>query len=1195
MGVNLYFSNQLMPLAQRLQQNLTPGNLDADVLNAPVVIVPNMNLSKWIKLTLSRRTDIFMNVEFAYLESGLWQMISALAPHTDAAIEMLNKQCLKILLFFILMTLDSDDETIGPIIRYLGPSHGRVRDDLEMRCWQLAEELARLFEEYEYHRSDMMQHWLDGHLADDVMEGCQQWLYRRMQALKTQLGPILGRSLLTIAEYARNLPGPSGPDGKNDGRQLPRVHIFGLSQISPFHLQLLSRLRTGYDIHIYSLNPSREYWEDIKTPVEKKWIARKNVNNLKYSEEEWSAGDLFSPVDHELLSAWGKPGRENIRLLCQLTDYDFHAGFSEALRQDTVLAAVNQGLLSLSAPVDQNTCLSQDTSLQIIACPGIRREVETVYNSILYNLETDPDLCMTDIAVMVSDMSRYKPVVDSVFSRQPARISYNLVDASAHTESVFAQAILSLMALARGTFSRKAVFDLLRNPCVMQRWNYSPETLAIWIGWADALGIFRGFENPAGQDENIPDAGLFSWRQGLERLRWSRIMTPPATAVGSARPHFHGIVPFADINSTDDRLLEKFCMLIPALHTAVASFKLESNSATGWRDAFFQVLEQFIEITPDMRGEETVFQSLMGAFDQFVRYDALMQITPGRMLTAEALWAFVRSHLEGITGGQGDYLTGGVTVSALMPMRPIPFKIVYVMGLEEGRFPGRTTDSLLDLRIRKRRIGDVSLAERNRYLFLEILISVHHKLYLSYVSRDLQKDRDLEPCSVVHQLRRHVEQRVLGGQSFMIQKIPIKADSPRYLEPDALNQWSDVMVNTNVVQRISGYRRSGLWDMVAERTTPAEQAEISRVDPDWTLPAPSTPPASSATASLTIGLLRRFLLDPVAVVGRYHLGAYEQIDPTAELAEVEDEPLASRFPVDFEIRTMPVQNWLAAQLGDANGEPTINSLADEFETVYADLTRKSRVPAGAFATHDRSRLKAEVLVGGETLLPYILEMRAARQLFSAVMVGSAMDDGIDTGGVQLNLNPIEMAFPPGASGRLPAMVQLSGGLPWVWQADDHRWHCLVVTGSGRKPRHADKYVLAPLLTLMAIAASGQPCPWTETGRITMHVGYREQMLDLEYPLDPEQSTAYLATLIEDFFTPVPLVWLPFGTVFDQRLLRWYIEQDEVNNADRQAFHEAMHAAMQETMDPIAELCGATLPPEILDLARRRFRVFLPGA
>jgi exonuclease V gamma subunit len=44
-------------------------------------------------------------------------------------------------------------------------------------------------------------------------------------------------------------------------------------------------------------------------------------------------------------------------------------------------------------------------------------------------------------------------------------------------------------------------------------------------------------------------------------------------------------------------------------------------------------------------------------------------------------------------------------------MRPIPLRIVYVLGLEEGRFPGRADCSTLDLRLRQRRIGDVSLPQ----------------------------------------------------------------------------------------------------------------------------------------------------------------------------------------------------------------------------------------------------------------------------------------------------------------------------------------------------------------------------------------------------------------------------------------------------------------------------------------------------
>ncbi|MBC2743155.1 MAG: exodeoxyribonuclease V subunit gamma, partial [Desulfosarcina sp.] len=410
MGLELYFSNQLMPLADKLHENLMPKDASANILDPPVVIVPNMNLSKWLKLTLARKTAIFMNVEFQYLETGLWQMIRSLDPNPDPASELLDSDSLKILLFFILMAPDREAPDLIPVNQYLRLADGGERGDLEIRCWQLSEELARLFQEYEYHRSDMVQRWLDDSPTTDPMEGCQKWIYRKMRVLKDQLDRSTDRPLRSMVEYAREVLFCDTAGKRNGCHSLSRVHFFGLSQISPFHLQLLDRLKSCFEIHIYSLNPSREYWEDIKTPFEKKWIERKKVNGLKLSEDELSAGDLFSEADHALLSAWGKTGRESIRLLCQLTDYDFNAGFSETPQRDSVLTAIGHGLLTLEGQGDSPLPLVQDTSLQMMACPGIRREVETVYNSILYNLEKDPDLRMTDIAVMVSDMSRYKPV-----------------------------------------------------------------------------------------------------------------------------------------------------------------------------------------------------------------------------------------------------------------------------------------------------------------------------------------------------------------------------------------------------------------------------------------------------------------------------------------------------------------------------------------------------------------------------------------------------------------------------------------------------------------------------------------------------------------------------------------------------------------------------------------------------------------
>jgi hypothetical protein len=131
------------------------------------------------------------------------------------------------------------------------------------------------------------------------------------------------------------------------------------------------------------------------------------------------------------------------------------------------------------------------------------------------------------------------------------------------------------------------------------------------------------------------------------------------------------------------------------------------------------------------------------------------------------------------------------------------------------------------------------------------------------------------------------------------------------------------------------------------------------------------------------------------------------------------------------------------------------------------------------------------------------------------------------------------------------------------------------------------------LTLTAIAAGGEPAPWSDAGRMTVHVIYREHVLDLDYTLDQRQSTTYLTELAEDFFTPSPLVWLPFEVVFSQSKLRHLIDRDAVDDVDRRVFYDILADTLQALDDMHDRLCGAVVTPDILDRARRRFKVFLP--
>jgi exonuclease V gamma subunit len=143
MGVELYFSNQLMPLADKLHENLKPvGRVRRNFGTSPVVIVPNMNLSKWIKLTLARKSDIFMNVEFQYLETGLWQMIRSLDARPIPEPERLDNDQLKILLFFILMAPDREAPDLEPVRQYLRLSDGGMSGDYEIAAGSLPRNCA---------------------------------------------------------------------------------------------------------------------------------------------------------------------------------------------------------------------------------------------------------------------------------------------------------------------------------------------------------------------------------------------------------------------------------------------------------------------------------------------------------------------------------------------------------------------------------------------------------------------------------------------------------------------------------------------------------------------------------------------------------------------------------------------------------------------------------------------------------------------------------------------------------------------------------------------------------------------------------------------------------------------------------------------------------------------------------------------
>lgn len=1205
MTIQLFFSNQIEALADKYTTVIDFENqVKENILEGPLTIVPNQNLMKWLQLTLAGKRSVFMNVNFQYLEAGLWDMLAQLDLREDRA-EMMQSSHLRMFLLNGLMGLPAEDD-VALLREYLLEPDGGNGPDYTVKVWQLTERMVRLFEAYQFHRSDMIAQWSDSHYRPAGMERCQQRLYLMVRDLRDQYVQGSRTRLLSLTEYADEVLSDV-PEHAGIGRSGKFVHLFGLSQVSLFHLSLIGRLQAYYDIFIYSLNPCREFWEDIQTPQETKWIQRRSVRRLEIRPEERDGGELLEEEPNALLAMWGKPGREHIRLLCHLTDYDFDACFARPEDPVSVLGAIQHHILTLSTKKDGGVRFPQDRSLQITACPGTYREVETVYNSILYNLESDPSLQLTDIAIFVPEMSTYKPAIDSVFDRRPRRISYNLVDSRADIESVYGQAVAAILNLAGGRFSRKEVFDLILNPCFMSRWQIRFEEVATWAKWAEDLNIFHSFDSCHKAKQGYPDTDYYTWKQGLQRLRLSRVLSAPqegpyheemrrdSDAVG-------GRVPFQDIHTGDVDLMEKFSVVIERLYRPIMSLTGLRASGEEWGSHFLKVCDELLSVPPGLRGEAAVQQSLVAAFNDLKVYDRLLQgASDGereRMnLGVELIREFVKSSLGAISGGYGDYLTDGVTISALQPMRPIPFRIAYVLGMEEGAFPGKADASTLDLRLRKRRIGDVSLPERNRYLFLEMLLSVRDKLYISYVARDLQKDRVMQPCSVVNQLRRHVEQEILlPGTPFQVTEVPLKGASERYLAADAVNAFSDVMVNYSLADRIACYQENDLWEAAEEAVPDALRDRLRACFPDFAVVGEGARMDDRLVERITVRQLRMFLEDPVSQGLKRHLGITDEEETLRETTRKEDEPFYSEFPVDYHLRMTPLTQWLDRYAARGIFSLDSQTLIEIYDGVYESLRRKSATPEGAYSELDKAAQREDVCQRAVTLGEIMGEMASAKETYRAFLVGEEAGEVISPGNrlPVMHFEPVRLAVRT-ADDRGEAIethAEIHGQLPWIWIDRAGGCHALVLTGSGKKPGAApDRYILEPLLFWLSYRLTPSGRDRLGGRDMTFHVVYRETVKDWTYRVTPDAAVAYLTRLASDYLNRQRPAWLPFKAVTSLSVKPHRVSDDEIKKGDRETFYTQLREAYSEETSFLVRLADPHVPENAFDRVRDRFRIF----
>lgn len=756
--LRVYHSNRLDVLEALMEFIVERERLD-DPFEPEMILVQSTGMAQWLQMTLSQKFGIAANIDFPLPASFIWDMFVRVLPEIPKE-SAFNKQSMSWKLMTLLpQLLEREDFTL--LRHYL------TDDSDKRKLFQLSSKAADLFDQYLVYRPDWLAQWETGHLVEGVGEA-QAWqapLWKALVEYTDELGQPrwhranLYQRFIETLESATTCP-PGLPS---------RVFICGISALPPVYLQALQALGKHIEIHLLFTNPCRYYWGDIKDPA---YLAKLLTRQRRHSFEDRelplfrdseNAGQLFNSdgeqdVGNPLLASWGKLGRDYIYLLSDLESSQELDAFVD-VTPDNLLHNIQSDILELENRAVAGVNIEEfsrsdnkrpldplDSSITFHVCHSPQREVEVLHDRLLAMLEEDPTLTPRDIIVMVADIDSYSPFIQAVFGSAPADryLPYAISDRRARQSHPVLEAFISLLSLPDSRFVSEDVLALLDVPVLAARFDITEEGLRYLRQWVNESGIRWGIDDDNVRELELPATGQHTWRFGLTRMLLGYAME-------SAQGEWQSVLPYDESSG-----------LIAELVGHLSSLLMQLNI---WRRGLAQErpLEEWLPVCRDM-------------LNAFFLPDAE---TEAAMTLIEQQWQAIIA--EGLGAQYGDavplsllrdelaqrldqerisqrFLAGPVNICTLMPMRSIPFKVVCLLGMNDGVYPRQLAPLGFDLMSQKPKRGDRSRRDDDRYLFLEALISAQQKLYISYIGRSIQDNSERFPSVLVQELIDYIGQ-----------------------------------------------------------------------------------------------------------------------------------------------------------------------------------------------------------------------------------------------------------------------------------------------------------------------------------------------------------------------------------------------------------------------------------------------------
>ncbi|MBP0589947.1 exodeoxyribonuclease V subunit gamma [Paraburkholderia sp. LEh10] len=946
--LQLFYSNRYDVLVGALLDGLSEQ--PSSPWTAQPVIVPSAAVRRRLELDIAARQGVCANIHFGYLAQWLWSQIGGVIdvpPRSPFAPDRLVWRCYRLL-------GDADEArpwNASPRLRsYLDAADAPMR-------YELARRVATVLDHYLTYRAEWLLQWQKGgsifaggaagdaaHTPDTgprlmgasaAAREDERW---QGALWRTLLGEVAGDA------HAADAATPPAYRFLDEVRTLDldaiakaewpeAVSVFALPTMPPLHVALLRELSRWIDVRLYVMNPCREFWFDIVS------VGR--------AEALDAAGQLdYQEVGHPLLAEWGRQTQAQLHMLHELTESAASgeaSGFVENAAP-TWLAAVQNAMLDLQSE-RALAAKPEARGIEVHVCHSLARQLEVLHDRLLGWFDEFDDLQPSDVLVAFPDLGAAGPLIDAVFGTAPVgdtrRIPYRITGLPPSQANSVARVLLDWLALPERNVGAPELIEWLRVDAVAARYGIDAAALEDIQEWLAAAGARRGLAPEPRADSAIPVA-RHTFADALTRLFLGYAMPEGGAPVDAW-------LPIEGADGSDAELLGRLASFVDDVD-AFARRCADDMTPVEWTQLLLEVLGRCFDGGVDHADTVSTVRDAIDAIS-----DA-MSVGAGDIALPAAV---VRTALSEALDdpARGGVPWGSVTFSSLTSLRGLPFRVVCLLGMDDGVLPSLARADEFDLMAEFGKAGDRQRRDDERNLFLDLLLAAQDRLLIAYTGRSIRDNAPLPPAALVDELLDHLA-RVSSEEDAS----PAELDAARraFIVEHPLQPFASEYFNA----------KSGLFTYDADR---AELAALLADPPrDAVAPFFDAPLPAEPRESVAFDDFQRFWRHPARALLRDRLGIVLS-DVQGELLDMEP------FELDYAGRDALAERLLPALLD--------GGLEDEaFERVRRVAEASPELPGGATGAVWRSRelsalrglaqrVRREV-ASGVTRLPFTLDIDA---------------------------------------------------------------------------------------------------------------------------------------------------------------------------------------------------------------------------